>query len=80
MLNERTPGVYKLLGRLEDVAYSNDFMFGHQNAGHIGVSITNCDGTESDIKNLVESVKGNDEAKTTEVVKSYVEALVGEEA
>lgn len=29
---------------------------------------------ESDIKNLVESVKGNDEAKTTEVVKSYVEA------
>ena len=53
MLNERAPGVYRLLGRIEDVAYSNDFMFGHQNAGHIGVSITNCDGTESDIKNLV---------------------------
>ena len=53
MLNERIPGVYKLLGRIEDAAYSNDFMFGQQNAGHIGISISNCDGTESDIKNLV---------------------------
>lgn len=53
MLNERIPGVYKLLGRIEDVAYSNVFMFGQQNAGHIGISISNCDGTESDIKNLV---------------------------
>ena len=53
MLKQRIPGVYKLIGRLEDVAYSDDFMFGHQNAGHIGVSITNKDGSESDIKNLV---------------------------
>lgn len=53
MLNDRIPGVYSLIGRIEDVAYSGDFMFGHQNAGHIGVSIKNTDGTESDVKNLV---------------------------
>ncbi|MCQ2515538.1 MAG: glycoside hydrolase family 26 protein [Saccharofermentans sp.] len=53
MITERTPGVYELLGKLEDVSYSNNFMFGHQNAGHIGVSIKEHDGTESDVKNLV---------------------------
>ena len=53
MLNQRLPCVYDMLGRLEDVAYSGNFLFGHQNAGHIGVSIKNADGTESDVKNLV---------------------------
>jgi len=53
MLNERSPHVYELIGRIEDVAYSNDFMFGQQNAGHIGISITEHDGTQSDVKNLV---------------------------
>ena len=52
MLNERIPGVYDLIGRLEDVAYSDEFLFGHQNAGHIGVSIKEAEGTESDVKNL----------------------------
>ncbi|MCR5594096.1 MAG: glycoside hydrolase family 26 protein [Saccharofermentans sp.] len=53
MLKDRIPGVYSLIGKIEDVAYSGDFMFGHQNAGHIGVSIKVHDGTESDVKNLV---------------------------
>ncbi|MBR1798030.1 MAG: hypothetical protein IJ757_08510 [Clostridiales bacterium] len=52
MLNDRHPGVYELLERLEDVSYSGSFLFGHQNAGHIGVSIKAADGSESDIKNL----------------------------
>lgn len=53
MLNNRTPGVNKLLGRIEDIAYTDQIMFGHQNAGHIGVSIRERDGSESDVKNLV---------------------------
>jgi len=53
MLSDRTPGVYELIEKLEDTAYSGNFMFGHQNAGHIGVSIDAFDGTQSDVKNLV---------------------------
>ena len=30
----------------------DQILFGHQNAGHIGVSIDAADGTESDVKNL----------------------------
>ncbi len=48
----REPEAIALLERLEDAAYSDKFLFGHQNAGHIGVSIKNNDGSESDIKNL----------------------------
>lgn len=43
----------ELLERLEDASYSDYFLFGQQNAGHIGVSLKKHDGTESDIKNLV---------------------------
>lgn len=53
MLHERHPGVFDLIGKIEDIAYSDKIMFGHQNAGHIGCSINNTDGTESDVKNLV---------------------------
>lgn len=53
MLMQRSPCVYRLLEQLEDVAYSENFMFGHQNAGHIGVSVKEHDGTESDVKNLI---------------------------
>lgn len=41
-----------LLQKLEDLSYTDKFMFGQQNAAHIGISITAKDGTESDIKNL----------------------------
>ncbi len=49
----REPAAISLLERLEDEAYSDTILFGHQNAGHIGVSITRRDGTQSDVKNLV---------------------------
>ncbi len=48
----REPKTLALLERLEDASYSDYLLFGHQNAGHIGVSIKKHDGTESDIKNL----------------------------
>lgn len=48
----REPAAVKLLERLTNLAYSDKYGLGHQNAGHIGVSITAKDGTESDIKNL----------------------------
>lgn len=48
----REPAALKLLERLTDLSYSDKFGLGHQNAGHIGVSIKEHDGTESDIKNL----------------------------
>ena len=49
----REPLAISLLERLEDASYSDYILFGHQNAGHIGVSITAKDGTQSDVKNLV---------------------------
>lgn len=50
--NYREPAATRLLERLTDISYSEQFGFGHQNAGHIGVSIKAKDGTESDVKNL----------------------------
>lgn len=56
MVNDnREPRAVALLERLEDAAYSDYFLFGQQNAGHIGNSIKVADGTESDIKTLVGS-------------------------
>ncbi len=52
---DREPSVTALLERLEDASYSDYILLGHQNAGHIGVSIRTHDGTESDIKNLTGS-------------------------
>ncbi len=48
----REPEAILLLERLEDLAYSGRFLFGQQNAGHIGITITAKDGTQSDIRNL----------------------------
>lgn len=48
----REPAAIALLEKLEDVSYSDYILLGHQNAGHIGVSISSGDGTQSDIKNL----------------------------
>lgn len=52
MDDNREPGVLKLIETLEDYCYSEILMCGHQNAGHIGVTITEKDGTSSDIKVL----------------------------
>ena len=52
-MDAREPAVTKLIERLEDASYSDVILLGHQNAGHIGVSIENTDGTESDVKNLL---------------------------
>ncbi|MCQ2528898.1 MAG: glycoside hydrolase family 26 protein [Saccharofermentans sp.] len=52
-VDNREPAAIALLERLEDISYSDYILFGHQNAGHIGVSITAKDGTQSDVKNLV---------------------------
>ena len=52
-IDNREPAVISLLEKLEDISYSDFLLFGHQNAGHIGVSITSQDGTQSDVKNLV---------------------------
>ncbi|MCQ2482466.1 MAG: glycoside hydrolase family 26 protein [Clostridia bacterium] len=41
-----------LLSKLEDLSFEDKFLFGQQNAAHIGVGINAKDGTESDIKNL----------------------------
>lgn len=51
-IDKREPTAIALLEKLEDVSYSDYVLFGHQNAGHIGVSITANDGTQSDVKNL----------------------------
>ena len=48
----REPEAILLLERLEDLAYSDRFLVGQQNAGHIGITITAKDGTQSDIRNL----------------------------
>ena len=52
-MDAREPAVAKLLGKLEDASYSDHILLGHQNAGHIGVSLDNTDGSRSDIKNLL---------------------------
>ncbi len=52
-MDAREPAVTKLLEKLEDASYSDVILLGHQNAGHIGVSVENTDGTESDVKNLL---------------------------
>ena len=52
---QRSENVAKLLEVLTDYFVKDTIMFGHQNAGHIGVSIDTADGTESDVKNLTGS-------------------------
>ena len=52
---QRSENVAKLLDVLTDYFVKDTIMFGHQNAGHIGVSIDAADGTESDVKNLTGS-------------------------
>ena len=52
---QRTENVGKLLETLTDFFVQDTILFGHQNAGHIGVSIGAQDGTESDVKNLTGS-------------------------
>lgn len=49
---KRSAELEKLLELLRDYQISDKILFGHQNAGHIGVSIDNTDGSESDCKNL----------------------------
>lgn len=49
---ERSPKLLELLELLKKVSVSDKIMFGQQNAGHIGVTINETDGTESDCKNL----------------------------
>lgn len=49
---KRTEKLIRLLDTLRDFSYSDQILFGQQNAGHIGVSIDITDGTESDCKNL----------------------------
>ena len=49
---DQSPELKKLLMMLEDFSYSEKLMFGQQNAGHIGVSIEEKDGTDSDCKRV----------------------------
>ena len=51
----RTEKTDKLLELLKDYSVGEQILFGHQNAGHIGVSISVNDGTESDCRNLTGS-------------------------
>lgn len=48
----RSDETLSLLGTLSEYSRSGKIMFGQQNAGHIGVSISLHDGTESDVKNI----------------------------
>jgi mannan endo-1,4-beta-mannosidase len=41
-----------LLARLHDAARQDSVLFGHQNAGHIGISLHAKDGTDSDVKRI----------------------------
>ena len=52
---QRTDNVAELLETLTDYFVKDRILLGHQNAGHIGVSINAVDGTESDVKNLTGS-------------------------
>ena len=49
---KRSDKLNRLLDLLKDFSYSDQILFGQQNAGHIGVSIELTDGTESDCRNL----------------------------
>lgn len=49
---KRSEKLENLLGLLRESADSDQILFGQQNAGHIGISISENDGTESDCKNL----------------------------
>ena len=49
---KRSEKLENLLNLLRDFSISSQILFGQQNAGHIGVSITAVDGTESDCRNL----------------------------
>ena len=49
---KRSEKLENLLGILRDFSESDRILFGQQNAGHIGVSISVNDGTESDCRNL----------------------------
>lgn len=49
---KRSEKLENLLSILRDFSESDRILFGQQNAGHIGVSISVADGTESDCKNL----------------------------
>ena len=51
-METREPAAIRLIERLEDASYSDHILLGHQNAGHIGVSVDTFDGSSSDIKNL----------------------------
>lgn len=51
-MDYREPSVQKLIEKLEDLAYSERIAFGQQNAAHIGITITEKDGSQSDVKNL----------------------------
>ena len=50
--NERSPKLIELLELLKGYTGTDRILFGQQNAGHIGVTIANNDGTESDCRNL----------------------------
>jgi len=50
MNDNREPSVLKLIEILEDYCYSDKILCGHQNAGHIGITINQRDGSTSDIK------------------------------
>ena len=52
MKYKRSDEALALLGVLNEYSKSDKIMFGHQNAGHIGVGISKRDGTESDVKNI----------------------------
>ena len=52
MKYKRSEKLENLLGILRDFSESDRILFGQQNAGHIGISISVNDGTESDCKNL----------------------------
>ena len=49
---ERSPKLMEMLELLKRISVSDKIMFGQQNAGHIGVTINETDGTESDCWNL----------------------------
>ena len=54
-ISYREPKALELIERLKKISLSGSVGVGHQNAGHIGVSIAKADGTESDVKNMTGS-------------------------
>lgn len=53
MIYTRSNNAEKLYARLKALSEYKGFAFGHQNAGHLGVSIKAHDGSESDVKNIM---------------------------